>query len=433
EEINKYARVLGSYFHPDRTKNLSSPFGLQGIYKSQLEDDVNDYEKCKNDLWKIAIDYHNASKGQWSKLKVLKEDDIKKLSNQELKDKSIYTGELTYHQYRAACKITDKNKLLKKQVKLRGYMALCQYFLKNFLSVQLYALAAIHLQAQNKDNFTLQKLNEAKKIFDKVNGKREEREKREKEKESSVSLDSPDLNTDIKLDSKFNNAMILIGTKDQMISFNNRRIIQNSINKDLENMASKLLIEADRNLVCYESSYKEILRTRKHANMNIFKGSVTITGGIVGGGAAILGAGVNIYEAVAVSGFTSLGGPLLFAARKVGIVLGIYCGYTLIAYDKKEYQEFINALSEEYDENNHISLIVCHNKINKLKGIDDIVDKLMKHDFRSDGIAYLLVLLREVLCSRETKINGIHADFKTQAKRCFEEALNDDLVKTAKK
>ncbi|CAG8679873.1 7670_t:CDS:1, partial [Cetraspora pellucida] len=35
EEINRRARVIGSCFHPDRTKNPKCPFWLKGIYKSQ--------------------------------------------------------------------------------------------------------------------------------------------------------------------------------------------------------------------------------------------------------------------------------------------------------------------------------------------------------------------------------------------------------------
>ncbi|CAG8477461.1 34416_t:CDS:2, partial [Racocetra persica] len=436
EEINKRARVLGSYFHPDRTKNSCCPLGLQGVYKSQgdelfklifglkehllnkltnrcaseFEDDVNDYEKYGNDLWKITMDYHNASKGQWNKLRVLKEDDIKELSDEELKQESTYMGDLAYHQYRAACKIADKNKLLKRQVKLRGYMALCQYFVKkDFLTAQLYALAAIHLQIQNQNNFTLQELNEAKKIFDKVKGKGGEREKEKK----YASPDLLDSSTDIELNSEFNNAMVLIGAKDQVISFNGIRIIRNSINKDLENIAFKLLVGADRSMVHYQSSHKEILRTTRHAKMYMAKGSVTMGGGGVGGAAAVIGAS----------------GPILLIAGAASIALGLYGGY-LNAYDKGKYQEFINALSEEYDENNHISLIISRNKI---KGIDDIVKKLIKHGFRSDGIAYLLVLLGEVIYSGKTKINGTYTDLKTQAKRCFEEALSDELVEEARK
>ncbi|CAG8460495.1 11616_t:CDS:2 [Gigaspora rosea] len=442
EEINKRAKVLSTHFHPDKTNNTCS-FELRGIYKSQcdalfiqilsfkevllnklksrctssLDDDVNDYEKYGNECWQNAIDYNNASKRDWNKLKVLKKDDLMKFSDQELKNKSIYMAGLAYQQYRAACKIADKNNSLKKQVKLRGYMALCQYFVKNSLTAQLYALAAINLQVQNRDDFTLQEINEAKKIFDKINGK----------------------------NSEFKNAMVLIGTKDQM-TYKDRRIIQNSINRDLEYMVAGLLVEADRSLVRYESSYKEILRAKRHAKMNMVKGGATILFGMLGCTGSLA---TNTLLVVGLSN------PFFIVVGLACIGFGIYSGYSLfkegknmlkepkirerlnkiinkalIAYDGGKYQEFINALSEEYDENNHKSLITSSNKI---KGIDNKVDKLKKHGFRSDGIAYLLVLLGEVLCSGKTKVSGTHADFKGQAKKCFEEALSDVLVVEAKK
>ncbi|CAG8797809.1 1431_t:CDS:1, partial [Gigaspora rosea] len=163
EEINRRFRILSKCFHPDRTKNLDSPFVLQEISKSQDDElfklilgfkehllnklkkdlELENHENNGDKLWKIAIDFHNASKGQWNKLKILKKEDIKELSSELLKQNSMHNGEMAYYQYRAACKIADKAKMLKRQVKLRGYMALCLYFTKKFLEAPLYALAAM--------------------------------------------------------------------------------------------------------------------------------------------------------------------------------------------------------------------------------------------------------------------------------------------------
>ncbi|CAG8504768.1 20795_t:CDS:1 [Dentiscutata erythropus] len=82
EEINRRARILGSCFHPDRTKNPKCPYVLHEIYKSQGDElfrliskfkehllnelkktlELKDHENYGNELWKITIDYHNASK-----------------------------------------------------------------------------------------------------------------------------------------------------------------------------------------------------------------------------------------------------------------------------------------------------------------------------------------------------------------------------------
>ncbi|KAF0553178.1 hypothetical protein F8M41_020562 [Gigaspora margarita] len=92
EAINKCFKSLSKCLHEDRTNKQNSLFVLQEIHKSQADElfklilgfkehllnklkkvlELEDHEKCGNELWKITIDYHNASKGQWNKIKVLK-------------------------------------------------------------------------------------------------------------------------------------------------------------------------------------------------------------------------------------------------------------------------------------------------------------------------------------------------------------------------
>ncbi|KAF0427120.1 hypothetical protein F8M41_006107 [Gigaspora margarita] len=437
EEINRRSRILSKWFHPDRTKNKDCLFVLQEIYKTQGDElfklilgfkehllnklkkslELEDYENHGNELWKITIDYHNASKGQWNKLKLLKKDDIKELSSELLKQNSMLMGELAYHQYQAACKIADKAKILKRQVKLRGHMALCLYFTKKFLEASLYALVAMLLQIRDP-NITQQELNETKKIFDKVNGG-------SKEKEKSEEGMSPDLNADIKLENDFNNAIALIRIKNQAISINDRANIMNTINKSLINTTTKLFIKVEHN---YQTSNKEILHTIEHAKTYRAKGfGIMVSGGIFGGAISAT-AVVDIYRAISATGITSLTGPVGLVTGVACLVGGYYFGYlshkkgkeifkepiireqlniiitkALSAYDVKKYQEFINALSEEYDDEHHKQLLDCHGKIG-ITGIDDIVDILQRHGFRSDGIAYLLVVLGEVLASGKIKI-----------------------------
>ncbi|CAG8547477.1 2007_t:CDS:1, partial [Scutellospora calospora] len=93
---------------------------------------------------------------------------------------------------------------------------------------------------------------------------------------------------------------------------------------------------------------------------------------------------------------------------------------------------FISALSEVYDNMNNKRLLNCCDDIGII-GIDKIVDTLKTHGFRSDGIAYLLVVLGEVLGSKKIKITGVtHSVLKADAKKTFQLALSDELVKEAK-
>ncbi|CAI2173695.1 10989_t:CDS:1 [Funneliformis geosporum] len=191
EEINKRCRKLALYFHPDKTCKSNSPtflkdehkylgdklFGFVQNFKESLSnndsenEDLAYHEKYANQLWKITIDYRNAAKGQRDNLNLLKKDDIKELSSEELERQSVNHGMIAYKEYREACKIVDKAKLLKDQVRLRGNMTLCLYVSNKLLEAQLYALSAIKLQFKYPDEVTQDDLTKAKKIFDKVRGK----------------------------------------------------------------------------------------------------------------------------------------------------------------------------------------------------------------------------------------------------------------------
>ncbi|CAG8492584.1 11449_t:CDS:2, partial [Gigaspora rosea] len=275
----------------------------------------------------------------------------------------------------------------------------------------LYALAAMRLQIRDP-NSTQQELNETKKIFDKVNGGSEAKEK----SEEGMSFD---LNTDIKLENDFNNAMALVNTNNQGISLFDRENIQNKINKKLIATTPKLFIKAERSLVRYQTSYKEILRTIEHANSYRAKGIAVMSSG------ALIGSLAGFYSMQFMS---SLFGPFGLVTGAACLAGGYYFGNRLFkkgqemfeeptirenlnkfinkalsAYDDEKYQEFINALSEEYDEN-HKRLLNCRDKIG-ITEIDDIVKTLRIHGFRSDA----------------------------KAKTIFQMALDDELVKEARK
>ena len=81
---------------------------------SKNESDLTFHEKKANELWKITIDYRNAAKGQWDKLKLLNKEDIKNYKRDELEHHSMTHGILACQEYQAACKIVDKAKQLKK-------------------------------------------------------------------------------------------------------------------------------------------------------------------------------------------------------------------------------------------------------------------------------------------------------------------------------
>lgn len=159
--------------------------------------------------------------------------------------------------------------------------------------------------------------------------------------------------------------------------------------------------------------------------------------GVVSGGSSVIVGLTNIYKATSTLGIPAL----LIVGGAAAIGFGVWCGLSLYkkgtkmlkepkireklneimikvlgAYDKGEYQEFIDTLSEEYDEKNHKSLIKCCNGIG-IKGTDGIVGTLKMHGF---SIAYLLILLGKVLGSGKIIIGVTRADFRKHAKRIFQ-------------
>ncbi|CAG8702305.1 33384_t:CDS:2, partial [Gigaspora margarita] len=420
EGINKRARELSLHFHPDRAKHPNTPNWLRdehkclGVelfryimeFKENLLTDLENvsksegylifHEKKANELWKRAIDYRNAAKNEW-----------------ELKNLSVATGILAYQEYRAACQIADKMKQLQKQVKLRGYMALCLHISNGTLESQLYALSAIYLQLLNSDKATPHELAEAKKIFDKVKG--------------SDSNENPlKQYTEFRPKSDSDNALTVTKTMDQVIPYIENKKAQNLISNDIAKICTKLMLKPDRSLVRYKASEEEILKAKNRAFKYRMAGTLTL-------GATVPTACFYIYESFVTIGCTNLLKEPEIREKLNEIMDKALKAYdkALKAHDKREYQKFFDELSEEYEKG--ISLI-------KLKKPDDVINPkdiiktLISHGFRSDGIAYLLNLIGEAMCSGNISVEGkTKKELMNLAKTVFKGVLNEKLIEEAKK
>ncbi|PKC61116.1 hypothetical protein RhiirA1_488380 [Rhizophagus irregularis] len=479
EEINKRFRELALYFHSDKTNRPNTPIWLQETHKNlgtelffviiefkenllndlkeilQNEGYLTFHEKNANKLWKIAIDYRNAVREQWSKLRLLRKEDIEEIPSEKLKSLSKDNGVLAYQEYRAACKIADSTKNLKKQVELRGNMALCLYISNKFIEAQLYSLAAIQLQLKNSQKVTRQDFIGAKKIFDKVKGGDPMADTRENDDSVDVE-ETPELDTEINIEDRSEHTMALVKTVDQEFSFFDKKTIQNSINNDMAKVSIKLMLKADRSLVRYQIPQEEILHAKNRALKYKASGVAAMGGAMTVGTSVTVAACFNIYEAVAIIGVTSIGGPFALIGGLLALGLGIWAGVNLWkrgnklleepkireklneimvnaleAYDKGEYQKFIDAFSEEFKKDE------CLLKLEKREDTFDtkyIIDTLLNYGFRSDGIAYLLNLLGEVLCSGKIKIKGkVPKDLKELAMKAFDGVLNEKLENEARR
>ncbi|CAB5348483.1 unnamed protein product [Rhizophagus irregularis] len=450
EEINKRFRDIALYFHSDKTNRPNTPTWLQekhqslGIelfnsaleFKESLLNDLEEisqnegyltfHEKKANNLWRIVANYKNAAKGQWEELKLLNKDDIKEIPSEKLKNFVVDNGILAYQEYRAACKVADKTKQLKKQVQLRENIALCLYTANKFVEAQLYALAAIQLQLKNSQRVTQQEFIKTKNIFDKVKGgvPMIKDNTTVNTKETTTKLD-----TEINLVDEPDNTMALIKTVDQEISIFDKKTIQDSINNDMAKISIGLMLKADRSLVRYQAPKEVILYAKNRALKHKVAGAiigVTSVGGPLAliGGIFTLGlgiwAGVKLWKR----------GTLLFEEPEVREKLNSIMIETLKAYDEGEYQKFLEELSVEFKTG---ASILKLKKREDFINTDYIIDTLLKYGFRSDGIAYLLNLLGEVLSSGKIKIEGkTTKDLKALATIAFDGVLSEKLETEAK-
>ncbi|RGB22822.1 hypothetical protein C1646_775466 [Rhizophagus diaphanus] len=430
EEINKQFRELALYFHSDKTNRPNTPIWLQETHKNLGTElffvIIELKENLLNDLKEIL--QNEGFREQWSKLKLLRKEDIEEIPSEKLKSLSKDNGVLAYQEYRAACKIAD---------------------------TQLYALAAIQLQLKNSQKVTRQDFIGAKKIFDKVKGGDPMADTRGNDDSVDVE-ETPELDTEINIEDRSEYTMALVKTVDQEFSFFDKKTIQNSINNDMAKVSIKLMLKADRSLVHYQTPQEEILHAKNRALKYKASGVVAMGGAMTVGTSVTVAACFNIYEAVAIIGVTSIGGPFALIGGLLALGLGIWAGVNLwkrgnklleepkireklneimvnalVAYNKGEYQKFIDAFSEEFKKGKYLL------KLEKREDTFDtkyIIDTLLNYGFRSDGIAYLLNLLGEVLCSGKIKIKGkVPKDLKELAMKAFDGVLNEKLENEAKR
>ena len=461
EQIKKRYRELSAIFHPDKTnqwledekKMISSKFFSQIIeMKDKLINEIGEnnnftiLEENAESYWALALDYRNGYKKEWSKLKLLEKNYILLHTQEELNKMSIYFSKAAYVEYKSCCRVADRKKNLKKQIQYRGKMALCLYVCNDFIDAQLCAIASLKLIMKNSNSpyINYDDLREAEKIFNKVKGI-DEFQDENKPKEKTENYEGA-------LIEMGNKSLVVANKIDEGFSFMEKQKYMSNLNENLEIISKKFLVQADKKLVKYVSPQSEILKAHKQANYYEGCGlAVNAVGGLAGAGMVIQG-GVNIVAAATGIGFL---GPFGIALGLASIGLGFWGGNklwkegnkiraepivreklnkimmnALSNHENGKYQEFLNELSKEYEKGKRL---VKLEKTGDALSCEYIIDELLKHGFRPDGIAYLLNLLGEVLLSGKLKKLGIpDNDLKNEGQKAFYGALNEKLEKATK-
>ncbi|CAG8838573.1 22425_t:CDS:1, partial [Racocetra persica] len=212
---------------------------------------------------------------------------------------------------------------------------------------------------------------------------------------------------------------LMLVKKDQELSFYEKKYFQCSIGDDLGKIGTEFMIKANRDVVRYKATRQEILHAKERAKKHISLGTMTYGTGVSVGivaalagigeisseASVIIGAGASICPVLTIiAGVATIGlgiwggtmlwkrGNLILEEPKIREKLNQIMVNALAAHDKKKYKEFLEALSESYEDDDRL---VKFEKRRIIISPEHIIDKLIKHGFRSDGIAYLLNLIGE--------------------------------------
>jgi hypothetical protein len=474
ENIKSCYRKLVRSFSPDRPQWINDENqalankltqiinNLRDYFLKQLDDhrlaidDMDNYEKKGDDSWRRSLDIKFAISKEWEELKCFAKADLENLNAKELQNmRNKYILE-SYNLYRGACRIADKKNLVDKQIYLRGNMSLVLYSSGDYIEAQLYAIASIQFIFKNSNIISAKILANAKKILEKVKGLTHE-----------IEVTNQD-NLNDELNSDVNNILAMVKVKDDNsslnvieneFSFSQKNMIQGTLNRYLGELALQRTISCDKSLVNYKTPEEFILKTKEKAELYKTKGLTVGFLGLsgIGAGAGVLITTTTGAEILATLGLitgTAVASPL-FA---IGAIVGASCIYktgcglikeskdllkepsireklnkivsqAVIFHENKEYVNFINKLSESYDKDECLlKLKKAQDTLNTVK----IIESLIEHGFRPDGIGYLLNLIGEALISGIVKIDGFtRTDLVSKAKDVYLGILNEKLENEA--
>ncbi|CAG8767854.1 11143_t:CDS:1, partial [Racocetra persica] len=210
--------------------------------------------------------------------------------------------------------------------------------------------------------------------------------------------------------------------------------IQSSIDDDLRKISVELMFKPDRQIINYQASERNNLHAKKHTLKHKLAGAVTIASAALPV-FCLPFIGILVLPLLPLLPLMYIGwkqGAQLLGEPEIRGKLNQIIKDALAAYDEGDYQKFFNLLSEEYKKDT--SLIKLKKRYDNIN-LESIIDPLLSHGFRSDGIAYLLNLIGEVLSSGKIKIPGIDRtqnDLHEMGKHVFEGVLSEKLLKEAR-
>ncbi|RDD38737.1 Patatin-like protein 2 [Trichoplax sp. H2] len=497
KNINQRFRLF-SQFHPDRfpqspNNDVFKKFfqilmeqkqialeRLERLVGSAEPECAADYHKKKAEEYlTIVVDWQNVGKDKLDRLRVLKREDyINKTPEEHLLIKKKY-AELCYQQYRAACKIIDTlasqnsdlpkfNSYQHQQVELRKCISTALRAAEYPLESQLYAIGALRVLLECQDATDSQFM-EIRDILAKVKSQNKGNTPPEPEV-TSESENDPQIRPPIHCQTisvHRNSQSLAVGNAKlpAISTYAGRQRRQNIVRQDIAELVRNELAIPQTKLVSYSSPNEDITKARIDAISLRTKGALaTATGGVV----AVSSTGLACANIVA---FAKTGAVLGSAFGPLGIAIGVLGGIfsggigmfmghkiyrkgvellrepkirenlnnliadAIKAYNCDEYEQFLEKLSQNYDERKETGNRLIHYDKGRLIKIspEKMIKDLLYHNFRPDGIAYLLVIIGETLMSGKVTLSEYPAStLEVEACKIFESVFkNSDQLRDA--
>ncbi|CAF1030966.1 unnamed protein product [Adineta steineri] len=428
ERINAHARKLAGLFHPDKIQrpqdiaNFRELFECIIIVRNNFLNDLTQratinglvamHKEKGYEFWIIARDYSRAKNEKWDELCHFKEDQLKQFTKNELLTHQKQFALCAYEEYRAAALALGDHGNIEERSELRRLMAIALYTAERYLPAQTYVIAAMHILLNDipSDNYS-KKFDELKELLNKVS-------------QNTSSTKTSNGNS---------KAIINQTTTDRSIIANNQSthtLIQKRayLKDELKSIVlQQCLFRSEEKEI--KTSEELILHAKRQAFKHKNKGIILGASGVAVGSSML----VSTYNSIIIGAeFGATFGPLGIV---VGIIAGVsvgagslLLGHNLIKQSQEQFKEprirenlnkIFNQALEYYKEGNYTGFLeLLATKYSKDRSLltikideqeheirvevkaKEIVKILLKHDFRPDGTAYLLILIGEALLKR---------------------------------
>ena len=477
ERIRAHMKRLCVLFHPDKCQKenrsrfteicqLITEHSRKQLAELSKHADhfslIEHHKRQGKKHWDIAVEYKNVRQQKWDKVKRIKKEELGNVKDTELVFRQSYHAVNAYEQYRAAAReldFMDSNNLeISKKVELKKYMALALYLTgkDKIVEAQIYVIAGMFLVLRSGNASLYKKeLEDLRTLMEKI----------QNIEKSSATISGNNVEkkekSEIVNTVESNSSLVPFGTFEANIFSALRTAI----------LEKCMLRPENRNVAIPEQA---ILAVREKAAEYTLKSVLSVAAGATVGGSLVVNAIWTTYEGATI-GTMILGpiGTLLGAGIGLStVVAGILLGHFFYKkgssyreepkirlklnkimedavqhYHKADYSAVLRALADRYDLEKAL-IDIKETEVDKILKVSleiqpkNIVKELLNHGFLPEGVAYVLVLLGEVLllapALKESAPNEMAlelpsmSEFNGHASKVFEEVwINEDLKKQA--